>query len=122
MQHVEIKGIEGRTRVIIDGNEMKYVRSVNFNQSFDTIPEVNIELSQLADPEIDIMARVNVGFEVFTIEQAAVVIKNAYKNNEDFRDSITESIESAMRESTVVWEEWEYTENAKKIADRVFGE
>ena len=120
MQHVEIKGKDGITKVWVDGKELKRVRSISFNQSVDTVPEVDIEL--LSDPDIDIMARANVGFDVFTIEQAAVVVRNAYKTNRDFRESITESIESAMRESTIVWEDWEYKETAKKIADRVFGE
>ena len=120
MQHVEIKGKDGITKVWVDGKELKRVLSISFNQSVDTIPEVNIEIVPVPDMDIDIMARVNV--DVFTIEQAAVVVQNAYKANRDFRESITESIESAMRESTIVLEDWEYKETAKKIADRVFGE
>ena len=55
------------------------------------------------------------------IQHACKVITHALQTDNDFYDAFVASIESALRESTIVWEEWEYTETAKKIADRLIG-
>lgn len=55
------------------------------------------------------------------IQRACKVLTMELKCNKDFYDAFVASIESALRESTIVWEEWECTETAKKIADRIIG-
>ena len=55
------------------------------------------------------------------IQQACEVLTHTLQTDEDFFNAFVASIESALRESTIVWEEWEYTETAKKIADRIIG-
>lgn len=52
---------------------------------------------------------------------AANILRSEYNNNPFYRDAVVASVKSAMRETTIVWEEWEYDEAAKKIADRVMG-
>ena len=56
------------------------------------------------------------------IAQAARMIDLAYQCDKSFRTAAIKSVESALRETTIVWEEWEYEEAAEKIADRIFGD
>ena len=55
------------------------------------------------------------------IQQACKVLINALQTNHEFYNAFVASIESALRESTIALEEWEYTETAKKITDRIIG-
>ena len=55
------------------------------------------------------------------IYQAFSIVRNVFIANKECYEALVASIESSLRESTVVWEEWEYTETAKKIADRIIG-
>lgn len=48
-------------------------------------------------------------------------MRNVFISNEECYEALVASIESSLRESTIVWEEWEYTETAKKVADRIIG-
>jgi len=56
-----------------------------------------------------------------TIHQAFSIVRNVFISNEECYEALVASIESSLRESTIVWEEWEYTEAAKKVADRIIG-
>ena len=65
--------------------------------------------------------KVKVDVEITSLQEACGVVVASLKTNEEFYNAFVASIESALRESTIVWEEWEYTETAKKIADRIIG-
>ena len=67
----------------------------------------------------DIIVKVDV--EISSLQDACKVVVASLKTNDEFYNAFVASIESALRESTIVWEEWEYTETAKKIADRIIG-
>ena len=67
----------------------------------------------------DITVKVDV--EITSLQDACRVVVESLKTNEEFYNSFVASIESVLRDSTIVWEEWEYTETAKKIADRIIG-
>ena len=72
----------------------------------------------------EITVKVKVDAEISSLQDACRVILTSMKTNEEFYNAFVASIESALRESTIVWEEWEeweYTETAKKIADRIIG-
>lgn len=56
-----------------------------------------------------------------SITEATKILRHAFLNDNDLYNGLVASIESALRESTVVWEEWEYTETARKVADRIAG-
>ena len=56
-----------------------------------------------------------------SITEATKILRHAFLTDNDLYNGLVASIESALRESTIVWEEWEYTETAKKIADRIVG-
>ena len=55
------------------------------------------------------------------IQKACKILVVGLRCNKEFYNAFVASIESALRESTVVWEEWEYNETARKIADRIIG-
>ena len=57
----------------------------------------------------------------FIINHAFSIVRNIFVADKDMYDALVTSIESSLRESTIVWEEWEYTETAKKVADRIIG-
>ena len=57
----------------------------------------------------------------FKIQRAFSIVRNIFISDQIAYEALVGSIESALRESTIVWEEWEYTETAKKIANRVIG-
>ncbi len=59
--------------------------------------------------------------EDITIQQACKILTQALTTDNDFYNCFVASIESALQESTVVWEEWECNETARKIADRIIG-
>lgn len=107
------------TRVEIDGEPLLKVRSVDFHVSTEEIPCFTIET--IGMPDIEMQGRCDFKFDVETIQQACKVLIQTLKTNEEFYDAFAASIESALRESTIVWEEWEYTETAKKIANRIIG-
>lgn len=71
-------------------------------------------------PKIDEIT-VKVDAEISSLQDACRVVVDSLKTNEEFYNAFVASIESALRESTIVWEEWEYTETAKKITDRIIG-
>jgi hypothetical protein len=107
------------TIVEIDGKEIPKVRSVDFHVSTDEIPCFTFET--IGMPDIEIQSRCDFRFDVTTVEQACEVLKREFRTNRDFYNAFVASIESALRESAIVWEEWEYEETAKKIADRIIG-
>lgn len=107
------------TKVEIDGKKIDRVKSVDFSVAVDEIPQFTIGM--FAMPDIEMQGRCDFGFDVETIQQACKVLVQTLKTNEEFYNAFVASIESALRESTIVWEEWEYTETAKKIADRIIG-
>ncbi len=51
---------------------------------------------------------------------ASQLLREEYLENEFFRDAVIASVKSALRETTIVWEEWEYEDAARKIAERIF--
>ena len=73
-------------------------------------------------PKIDeITVKVKVDAEITSLQDARKVVLTSLQTNEEFYNAFVASIESALRESTIVWEDWEYTETAKKILDRIIG-
>lgn len=69
----------------------------------------------------EITVKVKVDAEISSLQDACRIVVTFLKTNEDFYDAFVASIESALRESMLILKEWEYTETAKKIADRIIG-
>lgn len=105
------------TIVEIDGKIIHKVRSVDFHVSVDEIPSFTIETFGM--PDIEMQGRCDFRFDAETVQQACEVLKTEFRKNRDFYNAFVASIESALRESAIVWEEWEYEETSKKIADRI---
>ena len=106
-------------QVTIDGNKLPFVKSVKFDVSTETIPTFTIET--IGIPDIEMQGRCDFRFDVDTIQQACKVLIQTLKTNDEFYNAFVSSIESALRESMLILKEWECTETAKKIADRIIG-
>ena len=107
------------TQVEIDGQKIDRVKSVDFRVAVDEVPQFTIGMFGM--PDIEMQGRCDFGFDVETIQQARKVLTHTLQTKEELYNAFVASIESALRESTIVWEEWEYTETSKKIADRIIG-
>ena len=107
------------TIIEIDGKIIPKVRSLDFHVSTDKMPCFTIETMGVTD--IEMQNRCDFRFDVETVKQACEVLKREFRTNRDFYNAFVASIESALRESTIVWEELEYEETSKKIADRIIG-
>jgi len=106
-------------QVTIDGNKLPFVKTVKFDVSTETIPTFTIET--IGIPDIDMQGRCDFRFSVDTIQQACKVLCETLQKDEMFHNVLLDNIEDVLRNSTVVWEEWEYREIANKILDRIIG-
>ena len=104
------------THVYIDGKEIHGVTSLDYHISIDEKPTVTIkgfasgiEASAISETMSD-----SVIINIKALRKAFLTDRELYK-------ALVASIEGALRESTIVWEEWEYTETAEKVADRIIG-
>lgn len=110
----------GAIHTFVDGEELNGIRAINFDvEAKDRNPKFEIEIQGI--PDIDLDGRIDFPFSPRTVEEAAKVLRHTLITNNDLYNGLVASIESAIRESTVVWEEWEYTETARRIADRIVG-
>lgn len=69
----------------------------------------------------EITVKVKVDAEISSLQDACRIVVTSLKTNEEFYNAFVASIESALRESMLILKEWECTETAKKIADRIIG-
>lgn len=108
-------GIFG-THCIVGDSEIHGVKSVNFNQSVDEVPVFTFETIGL--PEIEMQGLVQFVFTPETVQQAAIVLQNEFKNNPEARKALIKSIESALKEMPSDDEVWS-SDVAEKIANRI---
>lgn len=52
--HIEVKSIDGITQVYLNGEQIRGVRSIEFSQSVDTLPMVNLELVSNATLDMEL--------------------------------------------------------------------
>lgn len=118
--HVEIKQEDNLTRVYVDGKEIQGINKVIFKQDTCSIPTFTIGV--LGNPNIDLNGKVIWEYTPSTIEEAERLVKEEIWRNPVYRRAKLDEIEDLLRESTVVWEEWEYKMLAERIVDRLYGE
>ena len=109
--------IRNRGCVQIDGVPLHRVREIDFHQDIDSEPSFHFDLVGI--PDIEIIGNAEIDFGVVTLEQAALVLKNAFRKNEDFRKAIIETVESALYEGGYK-EESEDGRSAEKVARWIF--
>lgn len=104
-----------RTKCYIDEKAVN-VKSVDFRVAVDEVPTFTFETTGI--PDIDISGDIQFRFTPETVQQAAVVLQNEFKNSAASRSALIASIDSVLQE-----ESSEYlTENlAEQIADRIIG-
>lgn len=103
--------------ITIDGMELKGVRTISFDQSYDTTPEVTVELvpNRL---NVGVLAKLGVEIDIGDIRDAANCLQLEMKLNEEFRDAMIASVSSALVEHDIGEES--VTEIAKAVVERVF--
>ena len=84
------------TECYIDGNKVNNVKGVDFRVSVDEVPHFTFETIGL--PEIDMAGTVTFSFTPETVQEAAVVLQNEFKNNHKSINALITSIESAVCE------------------------
>lgn len=120
MARVEIKReSDSKTSIKFDGKE--FVSDIISIDSHISAGHRDFDVKIHGVPDIDLDGRVDFSFSPQTVEEAVKVLRHALMTDKDLYSGLVASIESVLRESTVVWEEWEYTETARKIADRIAG-
>lgn len=104
------------TKCYIDEKEVQHVHSVDFHIAVGEVSTFTFETIGL--PDIDMAGDVQFCFTPETVQQAAVVLQNEFKNSAASRSALIASINSVLQE-----ESSEYlTENlAEQIADRIIG-
>lgn len=104
-----------RTECYIDEKEVK-VKSVDFRVAVGEVPTFTFETIGL--PDIDMAGDVQFRFTPETVQQAAAVLQNEFKRNQESRRALIASIQSAIKD--VPEESWSW-DMAELIADRIIG-
>lgn len=85
------------TACYIDGNKVRNVKSVDFRVAVDEVPTFTFETIGL--PEIDMAGTVQFSFTPETIQQAAFILQNEFKSNQESKKALIASIECAIDDS-----------------------
>ena len=104
------------TEYCIDGNKIQNVRSVDFRVAVDEVPQFTFQTNGL--PEIDMAGDIQFSFTPETVKQAAVVLMNEFKTNDESMDALIASIESAIDDAPETISRHELSE---MIAKRIVG-
>ena len=104
------------TEYYIDGKKISNVRSVDFRVAVDEVPQFTFETLGL--PEICMAGDVQFRFTPETVQQAAVVLMNEFKTNDESMDALIASIESAIDDAPETISRHELSE---MIAKRIVG-
>lgn len=104
------------TEYYIDENKVNNVKSVDFHVAFDEVPAFTFETCGL--PDIDMPGSVQFSFTPETVQQAAVVLQNEFKNNAELRKALVVSIVGVLKELPKEIGLYDVAEN---VADRIVG-
>lgn len=104
------------TKCHIDEKEVQHVHRVDFHIAVGEIPTFTFETIGL--PDIDMAGDVQFRFTPETVQQAAVVLQNEFKRNQESRKALIASIQSAIKDAPE--ESWSW-DMAELIADRIIG-
>lgn len=109
--------LSGKTEITIDGVIVSGVRSISFDQTYDTIPSVSLELipSQL---NVDVLAKLEVALDITDVREAINCLLLEMKLNNEFRDAVIASAESAFTEHDISKDS--ITEIAAAVVERIF--
>ena len=109
--------LSGKTEITVDGVIVSGVRSISFDQSYDTIPNVSLELipSQL---NVDVLAKLEVALDITDVREAINCLQLEMKLSNEFRDAVIASAESALTEHDISKDS--ITEIAAAVVERIF--
>lgn len=109
------QSLAGNTEVTVDGMILKGIRSIEFEQSYETIPEVTVQLVPSV-LNVNILADLNVALDIGDIQEAVNCLQLEMKLNKEFKDAVIASARSALADCKI---ENSY-EIAKAVVDRIF--
>lgn len=105
------------TQVTVNDVLVKRVRSVDFHVGVEEVPE--FEISLFGCPDIDMAGDILFSFTPETIQEASVVIRRAFTQNDcGLYEGLVCSIESALKQCR---EDMGTREKAEFIADYIMG-
>lgn len=109
--------LSGKTEITVDGVIVSGVRSISFDQSYDTIPSVSLELvpSQL---NVDALAKLEVALDITDVREAISCLQLEMKLNKEFHDAVIASASSALTECDISKDS--VTDIAAAVVERIF--
>lgn len=123
MNRVQIKnqfGEKNGTDVLIDGNIVPRVRSVDFHVAADEAPLFTFDVC--GKPDIDIEGDVEFTFTPENLSDACFIISEELKRHGQFYDAFLESVKSSLKDG-ITWTPDELMDKkAEEIVKRISGE
>lgn len=118
MQTVKIHSNENLlTKIYVGKSEIKKVRSVEFNQSVDTVPAFTFETLGFPDIEID-NPDIRFRFTPETVTDAVKVLRHSLIADKELYNAFVASIASALKEIPAGTGLYDV---AEAVADRIIG-
>ena len=111
------QGADGSTHVYINGTELKHIRSVKYDQNAECHPTFRFETSDKPDIFLE-DAYVDLCVTPASLSDACVIIREAYRNDEAFREAFHAGIKDMLLRRRP---EWSIDEFAERIGDRIIG-
>ena len=109
------QSLAGNTEVTVDGMILKGIRSIEFERSYETIPEVTVQLVPSV-LNVNILADLNVALDIGDIQEAVNCLQLEMKLNKEFKDAVIASARSALADCKIE----NSHEIAKAVVDRIF--
>lgn len=111
------QGADGGTHVYINGTELKRVRSVKYDHEAAAIPTFTFETFDR--PDIFLKdAYVNLCVIPDSLSIACMIIREAYRADESFREAFHAGIKDMLLHRSP---DWSIDEFAERIGDRIIG-
>ena len=111
------QGADGGTHVYINGTELKHIRSVKYDQDEECFPTFRFETSDKPDIFLE-DAYVDLCVTPASLSDACVIIREAYRADESFREAFHAGIKDMLLHRRP---EWSIDEFAQRIGDRIIG-
>lgn len=104
------QSLTNKTAITVDGMEIKGVRSIGYDQTYETVPEVTIQLIP-SELNIDTLAKLEIAIDIDDVREAVYCLQLEMKLCKELRDAVVASARSALADCSI--------DNADEIAESV---
>ena len=104
------QSLTDKTVITVDGMEIKGVRSIGYDQTYETVPEVTIQLIP-SELNIDTLAKLEIAIDIDDVREAVYCLQLEMKLCKELRDAVVASARSALADCSI--------DNADEIAESV---